>query len=74
MDILKTVRDCIAAMHKYKRDNRLISDIRAFVSEDVFAELKKTGVMTRDAVGKYLLDGVHCFELKDYPRGYISVE
>lgn len=74
IDILKSVRNSIAVMRKYKEDNRLISDVKAFVAEDVFAELKKTGVMTQSVVGRYFLDNTPIFELKDYPRGYVSVE
>lgn len=74
MDILERVRNSIAIMRKWKEDNRQISDMRAFVSEDVFAELKQTGVMTMSVAGRYFLDNTPILEVKDYPRGYISVE
>lgn len=74
MNVIEQVRNTIEVMRKYKEDNRLISDLRAFVSEDVFAELKQAGVMTQSVVGRYFLDNTPIFELKDYPRGYISVE
>lgn len=73
-DILEQVRYAIDVMRKYKEDNRLISDIKACVAEDVFDKLVLAHAMTRDTFGGYSLEGVPVFELKDYPKGYISVE
>lgn len=74
MNAVEQIRNSINVMRKYKQDNRLISDLRVFVSEDVFAELKQTEVMTMSVAGRYFLDNTPVFELKDYPKGYISVE
>lgn len=73
-DIIEQVRNAIKVMRKYKADNRLISDIKAYIAEDVFDKLVFAHVMTQDTFGRYSLDGVPVFELKDYPEGYISVE
>ena len=74
MNVVEQVRNAIKVMRKYKADSRLICDIKACVAEDVFADLKNAHVMTRDTFGGYSLEGVPVFELKDYPKGYISVE
>lgn len=74
MNVIEQVRNAINVMRKYKADSRLICDIKACVAEDVFADLKNAHVMTRDTFGRYSLEGVPVFELKDYPKGYISVE
>ena len=74
MNVIEQIRNSIKVMRKFKADNRMVCGVKACVAEDVFADLKNAHAMTRDAVGKYLLDGVPVFELKDYPRGYISVE
>lgn len=74
MNVIEQVRNAIEVMRKFKADNRLISDIKACVAEDVFAGLKSAHMMTKDTFGRYSLDGVPVFELKDYPKGYISVE
>ncbi len=74
MDILKEVRNAIDVMREYKRTHRLISTLNVYAAEDVFAELKKTGVMIQNYAGKYFLDHVMVTELVGYPKGYFSVE
>lgn len=72
--MVEQVRNAIKVMRKYKATSRLIGEFKAYVAEDVFDKLIFAHVMTRDAFGKYFLDGDAVIELKDYPEGYISVE
>ena len=78
MDILEKVRESIEVMRRYKRSNRLIDTLEVVAVDDVFEELKKTGVMSRNKEGKYFLDGVLvtrvCGGDRGYPNGYFAVQ
>ena len=74
MDILNEVRRGIELMREYKFTHNLIRTLKIYAAEDVFEELKKTGVMVKNYAGKYFLDNIMVTELKGYPKGYFSVE
>lgn len=75
MDILNKVRNAIKVMRKFKEDNRMTSELKVSVAEDVFDILKSTGMMTQDYTGRYFLDNVPVYVLHDeYPEGYVAVE
>jgi len=78
-ELIEQVRSSIAAMRKYKRDNRLIGSIQVFVASDVLSNLKKTGQLVSDPRGNYKLDNYPVFKVNTcpeengYPRGYYAV-
>lgn len=75
MDILNKVRNAIKVMRKFKEDNRMTSELKVSMAEDVFDQLRDTGAMAQSYTGRYFLDNVPVYVLRDeYPEGYIAVE
>lgn len=75
MGVLEQVRNAIKVMRKFKEDNRMTSELKVSVAEDVFDILKSTGMMIQDYTGRYFLDNTPVYVLHDeYPAGYVAVE
>jgi len=71
---LEQVRRAVRNMREFKRVNRLCGGVRVFVSEDVFAALRRSGGLAADAYGYFELDRCPVRIVHGYPRGYISAE
>ena len=52
MGVLEQVRNAIKVMRKFKEDNRMTSELKVSVAEDVFDTLKSTGMMIQDYTGR----------------------
>ena len=75
MGVLEQVRNAIKVMRKFKEDNRMTSELKVSMAEDVFDTLKSTGMMIQDYTGRYFLDNTPVYVLHDeYPEGYVAVE